>query len=57
MQVLEICFEFPEFTQVKQQRIADTQTTLARCIAKATVHAGNPVSTMSQVTNSKYADQ
>nr|XP_022300839.1 B3-hordein-like [Crassostrea virginica] len=42
--------------QSQQQRSADTQTMVAQCIARATVYAGNPVSTMSRETNPLYAD-
>ena len=56
MQGLEVSFGLPEVAQLlEQERCADTKTVVAPCLAGTSVHAGNPVGSMSPTTNIVYA--
>ena len=50
MQELEVSFGLPEVAQLlKQERCADTKTVVAPCLAGTSVHAGNPVGSISPI--------
>ena len=56
MQGLEVSFGLPEVAQLlEQERCADTKTVVAPCLAGTSVHAGNPVGSISPTTNIVYA--